>query len=234
MQAIGESADLHLKDLDVYREASPSAGYSIEEELDAVDRFAEAQGLDCFHLIGYSGGGFIALAYAGTRSGRVVSLALFEPARIPGRLSARERDAFAALEAKLSGLQGSEFMAAFVREQVKPGVQVSPPPPSISVEMQKRPAGIAALIRAFETYQFDRASLAAAPFPVLVTYGDLTNEIESIKAGVLAELFNDVRVRRYTGIHHFVPPEQIYTPAYAQALLNHWSSAETSAAQLPL
>jgi pimeloyl-ACP methyl ester carboxylesterase len=232
--AVGDAADLYLKDLEVYRQPVPPSDYSVEEELDAIDRLASTKSLARFHLIGYSGGGFISLAYAGTRPERVISLAIFEPARIPGRMTGEEAAAFAALEAKLRGLKGPEFMAAFVREQVKAGVQLPPPPASASPEMQKRPAGIAALIRAFEDYAFDRRLLAEAQFPAFLAYGDQTHEVESIKAGILARLFGDVRVHRYSGIHHFVPPEMIYSPAYAQALLSHWLAAETSGAQLPL
>lgn len=234
IEAIGDSAELYLKDLEVYRESSPPSDYSIDQELEAVDRLAASKGLDRFHLVGYSGGGFISLAYAGTRPERLMSLALFEPARIPGQLTVDEHEAFAALEGKLRGLQGSEFMAAFVREQVKPGVQVPPPPAAVSPEMQKRPAGIAALIGAFERYRFDRAGFAQISFPVFLAYGDQTHEIESIKAGVLARLLGDVRVRRFSGIHHFVPPEMIYTAEYSRALVDHWRRAEISGAELAL
>ena len=62
LEAAGDRAEFHLKDLEVYREATPRAGYSIQEEVDALDRFATAQGMDRFHLVAYSGGGFISLA----------------------------------------------------------------------------------------------------------------------------------------------------------------------------
>jgi hypothetical protein len=39
-------------------------------------------------------------------------------------------------------------------------------------------------------------------------------------------------VQRFAGVHHFVPPEQIYTPAHVTALLELWRTAETSARQL--
>ena len=65
-------------------------------------------------------------------------------------------------------------------------------------------------------------------------YGDLTHEVESVKASVLAGLFIDIRVRRYPGIHHFVPPELIYTRAHAHELLSHWRGADVSASQLSL
>src|SRR5579859_7327675 len=103
-------ADLHLKDLELYRSDEPPADYSIDMELDAVDALAESLGLDRFHLIGYSGGGMMSVAYAGTRPDRLLSLGLFEAARVPGQLTSAERDFFDQLNKKLSGLQGPDFM----------------------------------------------------------------------------------------------------------------------------
>src|SRR5712692_5869795 len=115
---VGDSADLHMKDLEVYRDAAPPTDYSVEVELHAIDAFADRLGFDRFHLLGYSGGGFISLAYAGTRPQRVRSLAVFEPASVPGARSADEQLAWEALSAKLHGLEGAAFMAAFIREQL--------------------------------------------------------------------------------------------------------------------
>lgn len=228
IEAVGDEAELHLKDLEVYREATPPSGYTIEEEIEAIDRLAEAKRLERFHLIGYSGGGFIALAYAATRPQRILSLGLFEPARIPGGLTAEERAFYSGLEAKLSGLSGPEFMDVFVREQVKPGVQVQAPPTTASPEMQKRPAGIAALVRQFEAYALDRGLFSACEFPVFYAYGDLSHAEQALKAGILAALLADVHVRRFAGVHHFVPPERIYTPAHVNALKDLWSEGQLS------
>lgn len=235
IDAVGERAALHLKDLEVYREATPAAAYGIDEELDAIDRLAEAQGLDRFHLVAYSGGGFIAIAYGATRPERVLSLALFEPARIPGRLSAPESAFFDGLEGQLRGLQGDQFMAAFIREQVKAGAQLPPPPQGPpSAEMRKRPGGIAALIRAFDAYRFDRDLLRAVTFPVYYGYGDLSHPEQAMKAGILAALVPDIHVQRFAGVHHFVPPEQIYTPQHVGAITDLWSRSGESAGQLSL
>jgi pimeloyl-ACP methyl ester carboxylesterase len=219
--ALGERAELHLKDLELYRTEAPPEDYSIEMELAAVDEFADSLGLRRFHLVGYSGGGMISLAYAGTRPERLLSLGLFEAARVPGQLTSAERSFFDHLDQKLSGLQGPDFMSAFVREQVKPGAVVPPPPPP-NPEMRKRPAGIAAMLRAFESYGFDRDLLRGAAFPVFYAYGDLSHDEQALKAGVLAQLFPDIHVRRFAGIHHFVAPEEIYTPQHTQALLDMW------------
>ena len=233
VEAAGVAADFHLKDLEVYREPKPTADYSIEEEVEAIDRFADSLGLERFHLVAYSGGGFISLAYAGTHAGRVLSLGLFEPARIPGPLTEPEEAFFSGLEAKLKGLEGDQFMSTFIRVQVKPGARLSPPPPGPpSPEMQKRPAGIAALIRAFDAYSFDRDALRTATFPVFYGYGDQSHDEQAVKAGILAELFADIHVQRFAGVHHFVPPEQIYTPTHVAALLDLWERSERSARKL--
>lgn len=223
---VGGEAELHLKDLEVYREETPPADYSVVLELDAIDRFADSLGLDRFHLVGYSGGGFISLAYGGTRPARLLSLGLFEPAMVPGHQTAEEQSIMATLRAKLDGLTGPEFMSAFVREQVKPGVQLPPMAGPFPPEMQNRPAGVAAMMRAFLAFEFDRASFRAGGFPVYLGYGDLTHEIEAVKAGVLARVLGDIRVQRYPGIHHFVPPEQIYTRAHATSLKELWLRAD--------
>ena len=232
IEAAGDSAAFNTKDLEVYREAEPPADYAIEQELDAIDRLADSVGLPRFHLVGYSGGGFISLAYAGTRPERLLSLALFEPAQIPGTLTPEEQAFFTELKAKLDGLHGPEFMASFVREQVKPGASLSPPPAGpVSPEMQKRPAGIAALIRAFGEYGFDRATLRTGRFPVYYGYGDLSHDEQALKAGILSQLFSDIHVHRFAGVHHFVPPEMIYTAEHVEALVTLWQEAERSAAQ---
>jgi len=232
LEAVRDEAEVHLKDLEVYRDATPPSDYSIEQELEAIDRLARSSNLDRFHLVAYSGGGFISLAYSGTRPNRVLSLGVFEPARIPGRLTAEEQAFFTELERKLDGLHGDQFIATFVREQVKPGAPLAPPPPGpVSPEMQKRPEGIAAMLKAFDAYRFERDLLHAAPFPVFYGYGDLSHEEQALKASILARLFADVRVQRFAGVHHFVPPEQIYTPAHVSALKNLWSAGELSLQQ---
>lgn len=229
VMAVAANAELHLKDLEVYRDATPPADYSVELELRGIDECAASLGLDRFHLVGYSGGGFISLAYAGTRRERLLSLGLFEPAMVPGQLTGDEQAIMATLKAKLDGLTGPEFMSAFVREQVKPGVQLTAPSGPFPPEMQNRPAGLGAMMQAFLAFEFDRAALRDSSFPVYLGYGDLTHEVEEVKAGVLARAFGDIHIHRYPGIHHFVSPDQIYTPAHAKALEQLWERGEAAA-----
>jgi pimeloyl-ACP methyl ester carboxylesterase len=112
--ALGEDTQFRFKDLEVYAGEEPPAAYSIELEIEALARFADSLGFDRFHLVGYSGGGFVSLAFAGALPDRLSSLALFEPARVPGELSPEESDQETRLQGAVAGLAGPEFMRAFV------------------------------------------------------------------------------------------------------------------------
>lgn len=174
----------------------------------------------------------MSLAFAGAHPERLHSLALFEPASIPGPLSVEEAPLFRRLDAELRGLDGREFMERFIALQLRDGVPApappsdGPPPPW----MARRPAGLATLMRAFGAHPFDRAALSTGAFPVFFGYGDQSGEQEEVRAGILSRLFADIRVRRFTGMHHFVPPEQIYTAEHVDALRELWTRASTTAA----
>src|SRR5215510_10579790 len=69
-----------VKDLEVYRDDAPPAGYSIANEVDGVLRAADEAGVERFHLYGHSGGGAVALAFAVAHGDRLLTLAVDEPA----------------------------------------------------------------------------------------------------------------------------------------------------------
>jgi pimeloyl-ACP methyl ester carboxylesterase len=218
-------AQLYPKDLEVYAAEEPPAGYSIQLEVDALGRFADSLGLERFHLLGYSGGGFVSLAFAGEHPERLLSLALFEPASIPGRLTGEEAELYRSLAVELAGLSGDQFMRTFIQLQVRPGVVVPPPQGPPPPWMAKRPAGLAAMMAAFGAHPFDRDCLRNCAFPVFLGYGELTGVHEEIRVGILSRLFSDVHVRRFGGVHHFVPAEQIYSSDHVQTLRELWERA---------
>jgi pimeloyl-ACP methyl ester carboxylesterase len=230
--ALGSDVELHLKDLEVYSGDEPPAGYSIQMEVDAVGRFADSLGLERFHLLGYSGGGFVALAFAGAYEERLLSLALFEPASVPGPLGDEEARLNARLQESLRGLQGAEFMRAFTTRQVRPGVELEPPAGPPPAWMRSRPAGLAAMMGAFSAHPFDRSWLRRCAAPAFLGHGELTGEQEEVKAAILARLLPDIHIRRFAGIHHFVPPEQLYTPEHVRELRQLWENVEGRAAIL--
>lgn len=224
--AVGDDVALHLKDLEVYAGEEPPAGYSIGLEVDAVARFADSIGLERFHLLGYSGGGFVSLAFAGKHPERLLSLALFEPAGVPGEPGAEEAQFTNRLQSALAGLDETEFMRAFIAMQVKPEVTVEPPSGPQPAWMRKRRAGLEAMMAAFPAFGFDRARYLDCDLPVFLGYGELTSQYEEVKVSVLARLLPDVRIRRFEGVHHFVQPAQIYTREHVNSLQRLWTEAE--------
>jgi pimeloyl-ACP methyl ester carboxylesterase len=231
-KALATEVDFHVKDLELYAGDAPPPGYAIDLEVDALARFADSLGLERFHLLGYSGGGFISLAFAGTHSRRLLSLAVFEAARIPGRLTPAEADFYAGIRAALAGKQGSDFMGIFVSRNLREGVESPPPSEPSPPWMLTRPAGLAAMLKAFDEYRFDRSRFRDCNFPVLYSYGGLTHPKEELQAAVLSGLLADVRIRRFDGIHHFVPPEDIYNADHIQALRELWAHARSSRVHL--
>ena len=228
--ALGGRVDFHFKDLEAYAGDEPPDGYSLDTELTALGTFADSLEAQRFHLVAYSFGGFVSLAFAGLYPQRLLSLALFEAARVPGDLSPVENALDQKLRQTLAGAEGPDFLRLFVSSQVRPGVEVPPPPRPPPPWMRNRPAGFAAMMRVLANHRFDRKRLQNCNFPVFYGYGDLTTEMMAeLQAAVLARLMPDIHIRRFPGIHHFVPPERIYAHQHIEDLQALWTRAENQA-----
>jgi pimeloyl-ACP methyl ester carboxylesterase len=176
VEALGDAVDVRPKDLDLYREDSPPPGYTLAVGVDGVRREADAAGVDRFHLVGYSAGGSAALAFAAKRPDRLLSLTLLEPAWIGwADLSPGEREFWQGIAAARE-LPPDRFMEAFVRLQLRPGVEPPPPPDEPPAPwMAKRPAGIRALTAAFEAGDIDHGALGRFERPVFHVFGGKSN-----------------------------------------------------------
>jgi hypothetical protein len=78
---------------------------------------------------------------------------------------------------------------------------------------------------AFGTHPFDRETLRGCTAPVFLGYGELTGAQEAIGVGILSRLFPDIHIRRFSRIHHFVPPEELYSNEHIAALRGLWVRA---------
>ncbi|HEY2206402.1 MAG TPA: alpha/beta fold hydrolase [Pseudonocardia sp.] len=213
------SVEVVTKELEVYAGDEPPEGYGLETELDGLDRFAAERGHDRFHLYGHSIGGAVALAYTARHGERVASLALNEAAT---DFSPDDRAAIAAQ--RLGELPEDQRMAAFVRQLVRPGVEISPPPPAPSTpEMAKRPAGLAAAIPAVESATIDHSRLREYAGPVYYSYGTLSNARWEAMGERLASVFADCTVERYEGRHHLNTSHQAEPARVAAALRRLWA-----------
>src|SRR6266581_145883 len=120
--ALGEDVETIVKDLEVYREDTPPPDYSLDTEVAGILREATAHGWSRFHLVGYSGGGAAALAFAARHPARLLSLALLEPAWAGNWGWSAQHTTLWAKYDELEQLPPEQLMPAFMRLQVRPEV----------------------------------------------------------------------------------------------------------------
>lgn len=225
--ALGHDVDVRFKEHDLYASTEPPAGWGLETEVEAVRGFADDAGFAQFHLVGYSGGGAIAIAFCATYPERLASLALNEPAWTGSKgLSEEERELWRDYE-RISSLPPEQMMAEFVRTQLAPGVEPparpdGPPPPW----MATRPAGINAFTRAFNSFPLDNERLRAFDRPVLYTLGGRSNPVQyELPAERLGRIFRDFTIEVFEERHHFDPAHRIEPERYARSLRKLWDRA---------
>src|SRR2546427_697876 len=118
--ALGSVTEAVVKELEVYATPEAPPDYTLDLEVGGVLRDADVRGWQRFHLVGYSGGGAAALAFAARHPERLASLALLEPAWA-GRwdLSPAE-DALWSEYDRLQGPPPDPVIRAFLQPAVKP------------------------------------------------------------------------------------------------------------------
>lgn len=222
---LGDLRVTFTKELEVYAGAAPPADYSIDIEVDGIERFADEQGLDHFHLYGHSAGAAIALAYAASHPRRLLSLALDEPA---SDFSDEDRRAIEIdLPADLDDLPVPERFERFARSLLRPGVDApTMAPPSDNPEMAKRPAGLGAFSRALMSYRLDLDARRSFDGPVYYSYGSLSNERWEAMARRLQRELPRCTVECYDGIHHLNTSHHAEPARVAAALERLWAQAE--------
>ena len=232
LQELGDEVRPILKELELYAAARPPEPYSIQLEVDGLERAVDAAGLDTFHLVAFSGGGAISLAFCARHPERPRSLAVFEPANLPGEWDSDERAEWLEFTQGLDALPPDQMLAEFTRRHLRPGVAPPSPPPGPPPDwMAIRPAGLRALMRAFEADTTDRDALGRCAFPVYLAHGLLTAEFMVRRIQRLAGLLPDVWIEAYPGVHHFGPPQRTQPARYAWELRQLWARAESRRAR---
>ncbi len=220
IEALGADTDAVAKDLEVYARAEPPEDYSLDLEVAGVLREADERGWARFQLVGYSGGGAAALAFAAVHPERLLSLGLLEPAWAGNwDLSPAERALWQEF-GRLEALPPEQFMGAFLRLGLKPGVEPPPRPPGEPPQwMAKRPAGIRAFMRTFKSYDLDRRALERFRRPVYFALGGLSNPDQYGEiAKRLGRVFSDFELEVFEERHHFDPPHRIEPERLASSL----------------
>ncbi|GAC1529510.1 MAG: hypothetical protein NVS3B12_02900 [Acidimicrobiales bacterium] len=197
----------------------------MQVEVDGIEATADSKGLDRFHLYAHSGGAACALAYVAAHPDRVLSLAIDEPAS--DFTEADRADPYWKEIDAAQTVPGPAFVAAFLRLQVAPGVELPPlpagePPPW----MARRPAGIAAFATALRHHHVDPVHYAEFQGPVFFTFGSLTHPRWRTMRDRLGTLFPDFTSEEFEGLHHLNTSHQA-EPARTAALLTQlWDRAE--------
>lgn len=226
LRVLGDRAHPLLHDLEVYAGDAPPPGYDLDVEVESLRQAADAAGWDRVHLVGYSGGGAVCLAFTAAYPERVKSLALSEPAAIPSPQWREQEAGWWAEVQRAMLLPPQEQMREFVRIHLRPDVPPPTPPAGDPPPwMARRPAGIKALVRAFSEAAIPLDRLRRFPGPAYVAVGRLSNAVEERKAETLARLVPDVRVEIYEHRHHFDPPQRAEPERFAAALLDLWARA---------
>ena len=226
---LGDDVDARPKDLEMYAGPTiPPPGYSLETEVDGIRRVADDARFETFHLVGYSGGGASAIAFAARYPERLRSLALMEPAwagqngQTPSEVAAYER-----LWA-IPSLPPDEIMPAFVQMQLGPGVE--PPPPRAGPPppwMAARLVSIGGFTRAFRDFEPDWDVLRGFDRPVYYALGGRSNQdLFGRIADRLAAVFPDFTLDLFPDRHHFDPPHRIEPARLASSLRGLWTRAE--------
>jgi pimeloyl-ACP methyl ester carboxylesterase len=228
--ALRSDADAMPKELEVYATPEAPPDYTLDLEVDGLLRVAAERQWDRFHLVGYSGGGAAALAFAARHSGRLASLSLLEPAWA-GRwgLSPAEQALWREYD-RIEALPRDQFMRTFMRLNVKPGVDLPPPPSGEPPPwMAKRPGGIRAFMTTFRSYELDRDALARFDRPVYFALGGLSNPDQFRQIATrLDRIFSDFELEVFEERHHFDPPHRIEPDRLADSLRALWLRAEES------
>lgn len=233
---LGDRVSVLCKDYELFRGDGPPEGYGIPTEVEGIARAADARRWGAFHIVGYSAGGSLGLAFAAAYPDRTKSLALIEPGEIGrGRLTLQD-PAFGNWEETMM-LPALEGMRRFLSQVLGPGVEMPPMPPGMPPPWDRRPrASLMAFGKASLDYELDESRLETLKAPVLVALGALSHPRFARVAEVLCDILPDVTVETYEGSHHLNPPHQAHPERFATALQGIWRRRQGSlgAAESPL
>jgi pimeloyl-ACP methyl ester carboxylesterase len=226
IRELGANVRAYTKELELYTLSPPLADYEIADELDGLLRWAHRAGLERFHLYGHSRGGAVALAFTAAHPKLVLSLTVDEAAF---DFSAEMRVDLAEHQElqQLLIADPAQAMPRFMRLELKPGVEFTPPAGG-SPPLPNRPAGIAALLGAFERHTLDADALRRFPGPVLYTRGSLSAERYERSAKRLAGIFPDFREAVFDGLHHLNTSHQAEPARVAGLLRDLWAERRST------
>lgn len=214
---------LVLKDLAGYAEPL-AVDYGLHSEIEAIERAANTAGFDCFHLVGYSAGGGVALAYAVAYPERVSSLTLIEPAWIGNHIWDPLEVAYlssvdCAMQLPVSQ-RGRALLVAMSPPETDPSTI---PTPDWLVE---RAVSFVSIWRGFREAMLDLKPLQSFPAPVYLPVGGKSHPRFLLAARWLASVLPYSRVDVYQDQNHLEVPPIRKTEHFIRAVYPLWAGRQ--------
>ena len=196
-------AHLVLKDLEGYAELV-AVDYGLHSEVEAITRTADAASFHRFHLVGYSAGGGVALAFALAYPERVSSLTLIEPAWIGNHTWDAVELAYLSTVDDAMQLPVTQRGHALLMAMSPPGTDPSTiPRPDWLMERSDR---FEPIWRSFREATLDIEALQSFPAPVYLPVGGKSHPRFILAASFLASVFPHSWVDIYYGQTHLEAP----------------------------
>lgn len=220
--------NLVLKDREAYARA-PGEALTIADEIAGVVRAADVHGLSSFHLLGYSAGGVVALAFTAAYPERVKTLGLIEPPWMSNDTDrADARALHVALDRVLNDVPLAQRMAAFRQAIMRPGETPAPLPPGlVPAGASTRAEQGAVLWRAIRAATIDPRLLRSFAAPVYVAVGTRSHPGFRATAEELVSVFSRASLDVYEEADHFEIHTK-YAARLATALRALWTQAPIS------
>lgn len=234
LDVLGDRVRPVVVDLVAFQGKALPSGYSLDTEVQAVRAAADAAAFGVFHLVGYSGGAGVALAFAARFPDRVRSLGLVEPAWVGNDGWDQDEAAFWAALDDLMQTPRAQRLDAFRRLMLHPESGLSLPPvrpdaPWIDAVL----TGVEALGRAFRTAQLDYHVLGQFAGRTYCAVGSLSHPVYENRARRLVRWLTGTApsngIEIYEGLHHLYPPHRAEPQRFAAALRVLWNGWESRA-----
>ena len=210
-----QEAHFISKDLEGYTQPL-AADYGLRNEVDAITCVADTADFQRFHLVGFSAGGSVALAFAVAYPERVNSLTLIEPAWIGNDAWDELEVAYLATVDKAMQLPVSQRGHALLMAMSPPGIDPSTiPSPDWLLERSEH---FEPIWRSFREATLDITALQSFPAPVYLPVGDKSHPRFTLAARWLSSIFPHCQVDIYHGQTHLDAPPIRETERFAYAL----------------
>jgi hypothetical protein len=125
-------------------------------------------------------------------------------------------------------LPPEQILPEFIRLQLAAGIDPPPPPAGPPPPwMAKRPAGLEALMLAFERHRLEPDRVRGFGGPVYYALGALSNpDLYGRMAERASRLFADFTLEVFHDRHHFDPRHRVEPERLARSLLALWQRSE--------